>query len=445
MKRTVFAAALAAALILSACTVPPDDAETSRPSESSTAEGDGSSARITETDAPAPGETDTETDAPATGEHRPATGKPEIGGYAVTGRGDAIVYGSCEENCTITVTVGENTFRAVSDGTYFAVPVKYERSVTVAVRAEAEGKTESEAAETLVKYDKRAEDKGVTVTLGSRVIETRVLPDLYGTNKLDGNELKALKRNAEKRVKKAAEAAGKKVEIIYVIVPDPMTVYPEEMTREMEENTVERSARMAQVIKALSEVDGVTVVDLTGAMTGNRDKGKLYYKLDSHWTWLGAYYGYAGFMRAVGAEARPLSDFDVKYKDIDDTDMNVYSGVGTGKMFESAPFLTPLFKPKAPYWEGREQTARIWSFANEFFNGKVSRSEADGAELGSALFLFDSYGFNIIPYIAEHYRTFVTQPVWRYSVDYSLVSEVRPDQIIELLAERDLGELVSAS
>lgn len=443
MKRITVIAALAAALILTACTSTPGSGFV-RPDTAASAATDSASSHITEKETDGERTTVTGTD-PVTEAPLPVTAKPEIKGVAVIGPGDAIVYGECEENCRLSVTAGDDTFDAVSDGAYFAVPVKHERSVTVSVRATAAGKTASEAAETLVKYDKRAEDKGVTVTLGSRVIETRVLPDLYGTNKLDKTELRALRRNAEKRVAKAAEAAGKKVDVIYIIVPDPMTVYPGEMTREMEENTVERSARMTQVVNALKEVEGVTVVDLTAAMTENRDKGKLYYKLDSHWTWLGAYYGYAEFMRAIGAEARQLSDFEVRYKDIDDTDINVYSGVGTGKMFERAPFLTPLFEPGAPYWRGREQTARIWSFANEFFNGKVSRSEVSGAELGSALFLFDSYGFNIIPYLAEHYSSFVTQPVWRYSVDYSLVSEVKPDQIIELLAERDLGELVSAS
>ncbi|MBO4422364.1 MAG: hypothetical protein J5879_02920, partial [Clostridia bacterium] len=88
-------------------------------------------------------------------------------------------------------------------------------------------------------------------------------------------------------------------------------------------------------------------------------------------------------------------------------------------------------------------TARIWSFADEYFVGKISRTDSGSGP--SALYLFDSYGFNLVPYLAESLGVFVTQPVWKYSVDYSLVSEIRPDYIIEILAERDLGELLSAT
>ena len=113
-------------------------------------------------------------------------------------------------------------------------------------------------------------------------------------------------------------------------------------------------------------------------------------------------------------------------------------------MYESAPFVSPRFEALTPYFSGQEDTARIWSFANRFFTGmtSVEHGDPDGP---TALMLFDSYGFNLIPFIAEHFGTFVTQPVWHYNVDYSLVKKYKPDYVIELLAERDLGELLSST
>lgn len=448
MKKTFsgFLAALLAALLCACGNGAPT-------AESGGTDTDPASLTAPQTPAPQTGEpaetdehtrTDEQTDAPDTHAAPAVTAAPVIKGCAVIGRGSAMVYGTCEADCAVTVSCSGKSFTARSDGVYFAVPVTYERTVSVSVCAQAEGKEKSGEVSVLVKYDKTAEDKGVAVTLGSRVIEKKVLPDLYGTNGFDPSETEAIKKAALYRLKQTEKTAGKPVRLVYIIVPNPMTVYPEEMTDGMKAETVERSVRLKQAVKALGEVDGVTVIDLTDALTAEKDKGKLYYKLDSHWTELGAYYGYAEVMRTLGMPYHPLDDFTVEYVDIDDTDMNVYSGVGTGEMYESAPFLTANFELRTPYGKNKAKTARIWDFGNEFFIGKTSESSA-GTGMPSALFLFDSYGFNIIPFLAEHWSTFVTQPVWKYSVDYSAVKRIKPDYVIELIAERDLGELLSAT
>ena len=383
----------------------------------------------------------TETDAPSAGK----TAAPVIKGYVLTEPGRAMVYGSCEKDGVITVTAAEGSFEAHADGVYFAVPASLlEKGKTeVRLTCRAAGKEESDPAAVTIKNVRNIDDTGVTVTLGSRVIEKKVLPDRYGTNAFSAEELEAVVNNVRYRLSIAAKTAGKQVKLVYVIAPDPLTVYPEEMTDEMKAQVTEPSKRMEQAVKALSSVEGVTVIDLTKTMTENRENGKLYYKLDSHWTELGAFYGYQTVMKTLGLPYRELSDYKVEYIDIDDTDMNVYSGAGTGEMYESAPFLSALFEEKTPYGKNKEDTARIWSFADEYFVGKISRTDSGSGP--SALYLFDSYGFNLVPYLAESLGVFVTQPVWKYSVDYSLVSEIRPDYIIEILAERDLGELLSAT
>ena len=68
-----------------------------------------------------------------------------------------------------------------------------------------------------------------------------------------------------------------------------------------------------------------------------------------------------------------------------------------------------------------------------------------GSDRPTALFLSDSYGLNIIAYSAESFGTFMTEPLWRYGVDYDVVSDLKPDYIIELLAERNLDELLSST
>lgn len=373
------------------------------------------------------------------------TSAPEIKGWVLTEPDAAMIYGECEPDSELHVKTGQQEYKARSDGGYFVVYAFFEGGEElVEISAVSSGKTESDLASVTVKNNKNAEYTGVTVTLGSRVIEKKVLPDQYGTNKFSVSEQNSVTETAKYRLEKAAEKAGKPVKLVYVIVPDPLTVHNEEMTAQMKERVYSPNLRMKQAVKALSGIDGITVIDLTETLKKNKENGKLYYKLDSHWTELGAFYGYTEVMSRLGVKAHKLSDYRVDYIDIDDTDMNVYSGVGTGKMYESAPFLTALFEEKTPYGANKDETARIWSFGNKYFIGQTSKTKTDANDL-TALFLYDSYGFNIIPYLAESFGTFVTQPTWKYNVDYSLVTEYKPDYIIELLAERDLDELLSAA
>ena len=358
-----------------------------------------------------------------------------------------MIYGSCEDGARINVSSGKTSFTVYPDGVYFAaaVPLYSNGKNSVTVSAISDGKLESEKKTYTVINDKNADDTNLTVTLGSRVVEKRVLPDVYGTNALFDAEINDIVNCAKARVAAAKKNAGKDVRIVYVIVPDPLTVYSEELTDEMKSRVVSPSKRLKQAAAALERVDGVTVIDLTQTMISNKENGKLYYKLDSHWTELGALYGYTEIMERLGLPHYSLSDYTVEYKTIDDTDMNVYSGDGTGQMYENAPFLSAKFEEKTPYGKNKEDTARIWSFANQFFVGQYSETVIKDSDKPTALFLSDSYGLNIIPYLAESFGRFVTVPMWRYKVDYSRVKSIKPDYIIELLAERDVDELLSST
>ena len=53
----------------------------------------------------------------------------------------------------------------------------------------------------------------------------------------------------------------------------------------------------------LADVD----VDLLGALSAHSDEA-IYYRTDHHWTSLGAYYGYAAILEAMGMEPQPLGE-----------------------------------------------------------------------------------------------------------------------------------------
>lgn len=59
---------------------------------------------------------------------------------------------------------------------------------------------------------------------------------------------------------------------------------------------------------------GAIYVDMAGALSGHAQEA-IYYRTDHHWTSLGAYYGYAALMEAMGVRAEPLGEGETVSED----------------------------------------------------------------------------------------------------------------------------------
>lgn len=62
-----------------------------------------------------------------------------------------------------------------------------------------------------------------------------------------------------------------------------------------------------QALAQRAQADGT--VDVLSALTAHKDE-ELYYRTDHHWTSLGAYYGYAAVMQAMGMTPVSLADYE---------------------------------------------------------------------------------------------------------------------------------------
>lgn len=368
-------------------------------------------------------------------------------------KGEVLVFGKCEDGAELTVNGQYTTdLRITADTTnfIFSVTVPKNKSDTLKITASATGKTASAETEFKVSYDKSAEDRGLYVTLTSRIIEQKILTNFYHDELFTEKEQTAIKNCAISRLKNCRDITGKDTKLIYLIVPDALTVYPEQMSEAEQAKVQTDDSRLKQAVAALNSVDGCTAIDLTETLVSHKADGKLYYATDSHWTELGGYYGYAALINEISrdfpaAAPHPLSDYTIKSLEISDTDMIVYAGLDSDVMFEDAPFLYSNYTPITKYDRHKEKTARIWSFVNQYFNGEYSTTRINDDRLPRGIVLFDSYGINCIALISEHFSYLTTEPMWHYTLDYDYVQKVQPDYIITIISERTVSELPSSN
>ena len=116
--------------------------------------------------------------------------------------------------------------------------------------------------------------------------------DWMGNNILTENQVEGLTERLTSRVEYLAE---NDCELIYLIVPNPITIYPETAPIRYPKSTADTS-RTEQFCAAAKEA-GATVIELEELLYAHReDDFKIYNKLDSHWTPYGTYLAYDALM-----------------------------------------------------------------------------------------------------------------------------------------------------
>ena len=184
-------------------------------------------------------------------------------------------------------------------------------------------------------------------------------------------------------------------------------------------------------------------VDIASALEAHKDED-IYYRLDHHWTSLGAYYGYAALMEAMGLEAAPLSDYE---KTTVSTDFNgtTYSSSGVRWM---APDAIDIYVPEegiaVTAWNGSQPEAGVlydWSKLEvkdkySFFLGGnkplavVKGPNADGPRL---LVIRDSYSDSLAPFLtADCSEVHLFDPRYNKTPVSQYVAENGIDQVLVL-------------
>ena len=220
--------------------------------------------------------------------------------------------------------------------------------------------------------------------------------------------------------------AERGIDLIVVIVPNKNTIYPE---RVPDLPVLGVESRLDQVTAYLREHGSEQLVDLRPALLAAKAEREMYYATDTHWNDYGAYIAYAALLDEAGITPRPATDFDVVTRDPALLDLS--ENIGATILPESKTQFAPRFDLRA-------------SFKNLNLGGRrLMLSYLPGTSLPDVVLYYDSFFFNVIPMLGEHFnhglyvQNYTGGGLW----NLSWVDEREPDVVIIEFAERYLHDL----
>lgn len=216
--------------------------------------------------------------------------------------------------------------------------------------------------------------------------------------------------------------------LLVVIPPNKSTVYSQYMPDEIP--MLAQASRLDKFVEYMGRYGKTQVVDLRQPLFVASRSHIVYFKTDTHWNSMGAYYGYVEIMNALSVRfpsltPRSLSDFELKERDPYTGD--ILDLMGLSGYEEPNWMLSPKYKL---------QTIGIDTMSS---NGDLSRTSVDNNSI-SLLVYGDSFYDGLKSFIEPHFSNVKFVPFTLDTEIWSLdwIQRGVPDIVIIEVVERYL-------
>ncbi len=365
------------------------------------------------------------------------TAKPVVYTSLCVERGTTVIFGKAEDGAVIEAKAGNKSSSTVCYDGLFIISVE-NGTRSISITAEKEGKSIS-APVSVTPSNVLAQSDTVIIGTDSRLYYTETIRDFTKQNTFADKQLTYLQRQFNIQLNEIRKFTGKNTEMIILCAPNPATIYgseglPEDITSRVSKKN---KSRLELFTESISEIDGITAIDISDVMLENKDIGKLYYQTDTHWTELGAYFGYRAIMEKV-AEKHPLAapyslnDFKIRYNEDIGGDLAGFLDIDN-RIRENVPHLVLRGESKINEQYDKPDTISRPEGVEDI------RFTVSNDELPTAYLIRDSYAMQLIPQIGEHFSELYIEEMWNYEIDYNVLRELKPDYVIYVIAERNIG------
>lgn len=255
-----------------------------------------------------------------------------------------------------------------------------------------------------------------------------------GENLFTDSELDDFREEVKER---AEYLKSKNCKYVLLIAPIKQSVYPEFLP--VEYRSVQKYTRTDQLIDALSDLEDVLVIDLRQTFNRSKDIGTLYRKVDTHWSDLGAFIASTEIVNSLKSygfnlpDAMLLSDLESETKDQSGNIARLLSAEDRYRedlIFYKVKKQIASAAPKANY-----EVPPDFPFPWEYEKAYTTPDK----ELPRLLFIQDSFGSNLRPFLSEYFsKSVFIFDSWQYHLHKDIVENETPDVFIQEILESNL-------
>ncbi len=358
-----------------------------------------------------------------------------------------VIIGTCAQGADITAKVGSQEITVPSYMGWFVATLKAEggnkQEITLTQTVDGQA---YDIPRTFVTTVTTPQNLGTTALASNDAFQfflAQMIPDHMGTARLfSDSEISSMVSRVKGRLEQL-KSNKPDAEIIYMVVPSPMTTYPELVPEDYPKGS--GKSRFEQVMEALSGA-GATVIDLRETFREHKnDEMPLYYHCDSHWADYGAYLAYVELFEHISErfpQAKPHGPdaFTWTADYYTSADAMLYLGIPQVEVKEYGYYrefkegLHASIKA-VPRYRGMQLIYSEDTCNEILFNTKRK-------ELPSCLVFRDSYSAGIYDLIPERMNRTHYIGMWNYTWNNTYINTEKPDYVIYILSEWNIPEVV---
>jgi hypothetical protein len=211
------------------------------------------------------------------------------------------------------------------------------------------------------------------------------------------------------------------IHYLFMIAPNKHSIYPEHLPGRLRRTG--RASRYEQLVEDLRpRRAGRSWIDLHGPLTRAKSSEVVYERTGTHWNLRGAYEGYRVVFERLRAHFPQLEPVPWERVETESGNQGEMPRVlGLEPLFPES-LVRPVGGVRYPRPRMRRMSRLV--------------TEQDDPELPRAVVFHDSFGLQMIPFLAEHFSYAVFQ--WGTRFDGELILAVQPDVVIDERVEREL-------
>ncbi|GAB1484330.1 hypothetical protein MASR2M78_31480 [Treponema sp.] len=248
-----------------------------------------------------------------------------------------------------------------------------------------------------------------------------VIKDLVGHSLFTMKQLQNIKNNLEV-IENYCQS--KDIVFLFVIAPNKESIYPEYLPENIIPSDMKRLSQLDKYLKTHSSID---ILNLTKTLLDNKNNQFLYYKTDTHWNDLGAFYAYEAISKSFNMDPLNIKNYTFTVNE------NFSGGLSSGMLH------TNKISEKTHILKSNDIKKSTIREKSNFFKS----TQIDNSELPTIVIYGDSFYEGMSQYFEESFK-YLNAFTWRktseqiITMDIDFLLNSKPNYFIFEMVERNI-------